>query len=102
MNRSDLARACGLSISTVHTWWNRGCENVSMQTLIKLTKCFNCSLEELVHGVKKVHIMPSFDSTQDGVVYTSKDFTQDELKLISLYADFLKSIRKKGGVNNGN
>lgn len=98
MNRSDLARACGLSISTVHTWWNRGYENISMQTLIKLTKCLNCTLDELVCGVKQVYVMPSFGSPQEGVVYTSKDFTQDELKLISLYADFLKSIRKKGGV----
>ena len=50
MNRSEVARACGLSTSTVNSWWNRGCENVSLQTLLKLSASFNCSLEELVHG----------------------------------------------------
>ena len=40
MNRSDLARACGLSTSTVNSWWNRGCENISLQTLLKLSRCF--------------------------------------------------------------
>ena len=93
MNRSDVARACGLSTSTVNSWWNRGCENVSMQTLIKLTKCFNCSIEELVHGVKHLYTLPEFDYPDYGLVYTSKEYTQSELKLISLYANFLKSIR---------
>lgn len=90
MNRSELARACGLSTSTVNSWWNRGCDNISLQTLLKLSKAFNCSLEELVHGTPDV----SF-------VYTSNEFTARELKLISLYASFLKSTRKDGG-SNGN
>lgn len=88
MNRSELARACGLSTSTVNSWWNRGCDNISLQTLLKLSKCFNCSLEELVHGVPDV----SF-------VYTSNEFTARELRLIRLYATFLKNIRKDGASN---
>ena len=88
MNRSDLARACGLSTSTVNSWWNRGCENISLQTLLKLSRCFNCSLEELVHGVPEL----SF-------VYTSHEFTARELRLIFLYASFLKDIRKDGALN---
>ena len=95
MNRSDVARACGLSISTVNSWWNRGHENISMQTLIKLTKCFNCSLEELVHGVKHLYSLPEFGKPEYGLVYTSKEYTQNELKLISLYANFLKSLRDR-------
>ncbi len=88
MNRSEVARACGLSTSTVNSWWNRGCDNISLQTLLKLSKCFNCSIEELVHGVPEL----SF-------VYSTNEFTRRELKLIKLYATFLKSIRKDGGVN---
>lgn len=88
MNRSEVARACGLSTSTVNSWWNRGCDNISLQTLLKLSKAFNCTLEELVHGEPEL----SF-------VYTTNEFTRRELKLIKLYATFLKSIRKDGGVN---
>lgn len=97
INRTDLARACGLSISTVHTWWTRGYENISMKTLIKLSKFFHCSLDELVCGVKPMYIVP-YSSPQEGLVYTSKEYTENELKLISLYANYLKIIRKKGGV----
>lgn len=88
MNRSELARACGLSTSTVNSWWNRGCENISLQTLLKLSKCFNCSLEELVHGEPEL----SF-------TYTTNEFTKRELRLIKLYADFIKQTRKDGGIN---
>lgn len=90
MNRSELARACGLSTSTVNSWWNRSCENISLQTLIKLTNCFNCSLEELVHGI------PTHSFT-----YSSNEFSIEELELIRVYASFLKSMRSKGG-SNGN
>ncbi len=90
MNRSELARACGLSTSTVNSWWNRGCENISLQTLLKLSKCFNCSLEELVYGEPEL-----------SYTYTTNEFTVRELKLIKLYANFLKQTRKDG-VANGN
>lgn len=90
MNRSELARSCGLSTSTVNSWWNRGCDNISLQTLLKLSKCFNCSLEELVHGEPEL----SF-------TYTTNEFTKRELRLIRLYANFLKQTRKDGG-ENGN
>ena len=99
MNRSDVARACGLSISAVNSWWNRGYENVSMQTLIKLTTCFNCSLEELVHGVKHLYSMHEFGDPEYALVYTSNEYTQNELKLISIYANFLKSLRANKGEN---
>lgn len=88
MNRSEVARACGLSTSTVNSWWNRGCDNISLQTLLKLSKAFNCTLEELVHGEPEL----SF-------VYTSNEFTTRELRLIKLYATFLKTTRKDGGIN---
>lgn len=90
MNRSELARACGLSTSTVNSWWNRGCDNISLQTLLKLSKCFNCSIEELVHGEPEL-----------SYVYTTNEFSVQELRLIKLYATFLKTLRKKDGVDNG-
>ena len=102
MNRNDLAKACGISYSAVSSWWNRGYENVSMQTLIKLSKCFNCSLEELVHGVKRIYSLPEYGEAEYGLVYTTKEFTQNELKLISLYANYLKTLREKEVTDDDN
>ena len=88
MNRSEVARACGLSTSTVNSWWNRSCENVSLQTLLKLSECFNCTIEDLVHGVPdKV------------LVYSSNEFTENELKLIAIYANYLKTLRTGSGID---
>ena len=89
MNRSELARACGLSTSTVNSWWNRGCENISLQTLLKLSASFNCSLEELVHGT------PEYVFT-----YSENEYTKKELEMIYLYASFLKSLRVRGVKND--
>lgn len=93
MNRSDVARACGISVSAVHSWWNRGCENISMQTLLKLSKCFNVTLEELVNKNR----VP-----KQVVVYTSNEYTNQELQLIDKYANFLKFLRSREEKNNDN
>ena len=85
MSRIDVAKACGISYSAISSWWNRGYENVSMQTLLKLSKCFNCTIEELVHGT------PS-----ESLVYTTNEFSESELKLISIYANYLKTLRTGG------
>ena len=82
MNRSEVARACGLSTSAVNSWWNRSCENVSLQTLLKLSKCFNCTIEDLVHG-----------APEKTLVYSSNEFSESELKLIAIYANYLKTLR---------
>ena len=89
MSRSDVARACGVSYSAISSWWNRGYENVSMQTLLKLSKCFNCTIEELVHG-----------APDQSLVYTTNEFSDSELKLISIYANYLKTLRTGGGVDD--
>lgn len=82
MNRSELARACDLSTSTVNSWWNRSCENISLQTLMKISKYFNCSIEELVHGEPTI-----------SYVYDTNTYTETELKMINSYATFLASTR---------
>lgn len=82
MNRSELARACDLSTSTVNSWWNRGYKNISLQTLIKLSICFDCSIEEIVHGVPET-----------SYTYDTNQFTQAELLLINKFSQFVKSLR---------
>ena len=83
MNRSDVAKACGISYSAVSSWWNRGWENVSLQSLLKLSKCFNCTIEALVHGEPKSVLK-----------YDTNEFTESELNLIRIYANYLKSLRE--------
>lgn len=89
MNRSELARACCLSTSTVNSWWNRGFENISLQTLLKLSGFFNCTIEELVHG-----------TPDEAFVFTSNEYTKEELELIQLYALFLKTLRIRSVIDD--
>lgn len=83
LNRSELARACGLSTSTVNSWWNRSSENISLQTLLKLSKFFNISLEELVNG-------PSSSALSVNL----KDFSPAEFDAIYKFVKFIKLERK--------
>lgn len=50
LTRSDLARAAGLSPSTVNAWFNRSCENVSLKSLVEIAQYFNVTLDDLVNG----------------------------------------------------
>lgn len=50
MTRSDLARAINLSPSTINSWFNRSCENVSLKSLVAISEYFNITLDELVNG----------------------------------------------------
>ena len=82
INRSELARACNISASTVNSWWNRSCENISLQTLLKLAKFFNCTIEELVNG-----------APEKSYTFDLNEYTFSELELIRFYAGFLKANR---------
>ena len=50
MSRNDLAKAVGIAPSTVNSWFNRGYENISLKTLLKLSRFFNITIDELVDG----------------------------------------------------
>lgn len=50
MSRNDLAKAVGIAPSTVNSWYNRGYENISLKTLLKLSRFFNITIDELVDG----------------------------------------------------
>ena len=82
INKTNLAKACGISVAAVNSWWNRGYENISMKTLIKLSKYFNCTIDEIVYGKPK-----------QTITYTSNEFSEEELKLINMYANYLKVLR---------
>lgn len=50
MSRNDLAKAVGIAPSTISSWYNRGYENISLKTLLKLSRFFNITIDELVDG----------------------------------------------------
>ena len=84
MNRKELAKVLGISPSTITMWYSRGCDNVSITTLIKLSNYFNVSMEELVNGKPKV---------TRTLIFTENEHTKQELKAILNFSDFLKSNR---------
>lgn len=82
INRTELAREIGIAPSTVNSWFNRNCENITLSTLIKLSKYFNTTMEDLVHGVPT----PS-------ITFNKDDFSSNELKIIIKFSEFLKDNR---------
>ena len=83
VNRTELAKKIGIAPSTINSWYNRSYENISLKTLIKLSSFFNVSLEELVH-----------DTHEKTITFSSKDYTDEELRAISNLGKFLKNHRK--------
>lgn len=81
INRSELAKEIGISASTINSWYNRSCENISLQTLIKLSTYFNISIEELVNG------------RYNSIIFSEKDYTKTELKAIKDFGSFIKNTR---------
>lgn len=77
INRSELAREIDIAPSTVNSWYNRSFENISLKTLLKLSKFFNKTIEELVHGNTNV------------ITFTEKRFTKAELNAIINFSEFL-------------
>ena len=84
VNKKELAKVLGISPSTITMWYSRGCDNVSITTLLKLSKYFNVSMEELVNGKTK---------KTKTLVFTEKDYTKQELNAIIDFSNFLKSNR---------
>jgi len=84
MSRSDLARAINISPSTVNSWFNRSCENVSLKTLVDIAKYFNITLDELVNG-----------TTQPQSTVLSKQEIE-QIKRLLTYYDIIESRCKNG------
>lgn len=48
MKKSDLAKHIGITQPTINAWYTKGYDNVSLSTLVKISKFFNIPLEELI------------------------------------------------------
>lgn len=49
LSRAKLAREIDVAPSTINTWFSKGCENISLRFLIKLSEYFGVSIDDLVH-----------------------------------------------------
>ena len=49
LTRAQLSRELNIPPSTINTWFSKGCENISLRFLIKLSEYFGVSIDDLVH-----------------------------------------------------
>ena len=49
LTRAQLSRELSIAPSTINTWFSKGCENISLRFLIKLSEYFGVSIDDLVH-----------------------------------------------------
>lgn len=85
ISRRKLAKECGISPSAVNSWFNRSAENISLQTLKKLSDYFGISIEELVHGKQQ----------RREITFSSNAYTDAELDQIKQFAHFLIRQRER-------
>lgn len=85
ISRRRLAKECGISPSAVNSWFNRSAENISLQTLKKLSDYFGISIEELVHGGQQ----------RREITFSSSAYTDSELDQIKQFAHFLIRQRER-------
>lgn len=85
VSRRKLAKECGISPSAVNSWFNRSAENISLQTLKKLSAYFGVSIEELVHGKQR----------RREITFSSNTYTDAELDQITQFAHFLIGQRER-------
>jgi transcriptional regulator with XRE-family HTH domain len=85
ISRRKLAKECGISPSAVNSWFNRSAENISLQTLKKLSDYFGISIEELVHGKQQ----------RREITFSSGAYTDAELDQIKQFAHFLIRQRER-------
>lgn len=82
INRTQLAKEIGIAPSTVNSWFNRNCDNITLSTLIKLSNYFNITMEELING-----------EPAQSVTFNEINFSSSELDIIKKFGDFLKDNR---------
>ena len=53
ISKNEFSKKVGIAPSTISSWYNKGYENISLKTLIKLSEYFDISLDELIFGNSK-------------------------------------------------
>lgn len=50
MSRAELARTIGIAPSTINAWYTKDYKGITLKNLVKLSKCFEVTIEDLVNG----------------------------------------------------
>ena len=83
MTKSELARRIGIVPSTINAWYTKGYEGISLKTLIKISRLFDISIEDLVNGNGK------------SLYFSDNVYTDYELDAIRKFIGYVKSQRQE-------
>ena len=86
-NNSELSKVSGIPYTTIDGFYKKGTDNIKLSTLRKLSDCLNCSLDYLVDDS---HDEPLTLAAH----FEGEKFSEDEMKEIMQFVDFVKSRRK--------
>lgn len=81
MTRSELARKIEIAPSTINAWYTKDYKGITLKNLVKLSKCFDITIEDLVNGDIK------------SLSFTSENYSDSELKAIKDFSEYLKRSR---------
>lgn len=81
MTRSELARKIEIAPSTINAWYTKDYKGITLKNLVKLSKCFDVTIEDLVNGDIK------------SLSFTSDNYSESELKAIKDFSEYLKRSR---------
>lgn len=82
MSRAELARTINIAPSTINAWFTKDYKGITLKNLIKLSRCFEVTIEDLINGDIK------------SLIFTSEQYTESELKAIKDFSDHIKRSRK--------
>lgn len=82
MSRSELARRISIAPSTINSWYSRDYKGITLKNLLKLSNCFDVSLEDLVNGDMRA------------LTFSPINYTEPELEAIRDFSEYLKSKRE--------
>ena len=81
MSRAELARTIGIAPSTINAWYTKDYKGITLKNLVKLSNCFDITIEDLVNGDMR------------SLNFTSDNYTDSELKAIKDFSEYLKRSR---------
>lgn len=81
MTRSELARKIEIAPSTINAWYTKDYRGITLKNLVKLSKCFDITIEDLVNGDIR------------SLSFSSDNYSESELKAIKDFSEYLKRSR---------
>lgn len=81
MSRAELARTINIAPSTINAWYTKDYKGITLKNLIKLSKCFDITIEDLVNGDMR------------SLNFTIDNYTDSELKAIKDFSEYIKRSR---------